>query len=384
MTTRLAILGSTGSIGSQTLDVVRSLPEHFSVVALAAGSNLDLLDEQVREFKPATVSTSLPCDPSRYHGCEVVCEDEGLNAVATHPDADMVVVATTGHSAIVPTLNALEAGKDVALANKEVIVCAGELLIPAADAAGIEIRPVDSEHSAIWQCLKSRGTTDDIHAITLTASGGALRDTPIHQLPDVTVDQALAHPNWVMGAKVTIDSATLINKGLEVIEAHWLFRTDYDRIDVVIHPQSLIHSMVTYCDGSTMAQLGIPDMHVPIQYALTHPNRLPAPNRHLNLAEMGTLEFRKPDEKRFPSLPLAYQAGRAGSTYPTVFSAVDEVAVDAFLGGEIKFGQITSLIDEVLNTHQPANGPLTLEAIHEADGWARSRAVSIIRQSVSG
>ncbi len=380
MTTRLAILGSTGSIGSQTLDVVRSLPEYFSVVALAAGSNLDLLDEQVREFKPTTVSTSTPCEPSRFSGCDVVCEDEGLMAVATHPDADIVVVATTGHSAIVPTLKALEAGKEVALANKEVVVCAGELLIPAADAAGIEIRPIDSEHSAIWQCLKSRGTTDDVQAITLTASGGALRDLPIAQLPDVTAEQALAHPNWVMGAKVTIDSATLMNKGLEVIEAHWLFRTDYDRIDVVVHPQSLIHSMVTYCDGSTMAQLGIPDMRVPIQYALSYPERLPAPDRHLNLAEMGTLEFRKPDEQRFPALSLAYQAGRAGSTYPTVLSAVDEVAVDAFLAGQIRFGQITALIHEILDLHHPDSGRLTLEAIHEADDWARSRAAEMIQR----
>ena len=381
MTTRLAILGSTGSIGSQTLDVVRGLPDHFSVVALAAGGNLDLLAEQVREFQPSLVSTSRPCDGELFSPCEVLCDDEGLLAVATHPDADIVVVATTGHSAIVPTLQALKAGKEVALANKEVVVCAGDLLVAAADDAGIEIRPIDSEHSAIWQCLKARGATDDVRSITLTASGGALRDVPIEQLSTVTADQALAHPNWVMGAKVTIDSATLMNKGLEVIEAHWLFRTSYDRIDVVIHPQSLIHSMVTYSDGSTLAQLGIPDMRVPIQYALTYPDRLPAPDRHLNLARMETLEFREPDRERFPALDLAYAAGRAGATYPTVLSAADEIAVDAFLQNAIHFGSITALVEQVLEEHNPESGILSLEAISAADEWARRRVRSLIATS---
>jgi 1-deoxy-D-xylulose-5-phosphate reductoisomerase len=374
MTTRLAILGSTGSIGRQTLDVARLLPDHFSIVALAAGSNLDLLAEQVREFGPELISTAHECDDARFTTCDRVYGDEGLSAVATHPAADIVVIATTGHSAIKPTLDALRAGKEIALANKEVVVCAGEILMQAAEECQLEIRPVDSEHSAIWQCLKARGTTDDVERITLTASGGALRDVPIEQLAGVTVEQALAHPNWAMGPKVTIDSATLMNKGLEVIEAHWLFQTSYDRIDVVIHPQSLIHSMVTYCDGSTVAQLGIPDMRVPIQYALTHPDRVASPDRHLKLAEIGTLEFREPDRTRFPALDLAYQAGRAGSTFPTVLSAVDEIAVDAFLESAITFGDITELVDHVLNQHRPEPGALTLDAIYRADSWARSTA----------
>ncbi|MEX2425761.1 MAG: 1-deoxy-D-xylulose-5-phosphate reductoisomerase [Thermomicrobiaceae bacterium] len=380
MTTRLAILGSTGSIGRQTLDIVRTLPEHFSVVALAAGSNLDLLDQQVREFSPDMVSTTTPCDPQRYAQCDVLRNDEGLSAVATHPEADIVVIATSGHSAIRPTLEALYAGKEIALANKEVVVCAGEILMQAARECRTEIRPVDSEHSAIWQCLKARGGTDDVERITLTASGGALRDLPLGDLPAVTVDQALNHPNWAMGPKVTIDSATLMNKGLEVIEAHWLFGIEYDRIDVVIHPQSLIHSMVTYSDGSTLAQLGVPDMRVPIQYALTHPNRIASPDRHLKLSELGILEFREPDRHRFPALELAYQAGRSGSTYPTVLSAADDAAVDAFLQNRIKFGDITALVERVVSQHQPETSPLTLDSIQHADEWARGYAKTLIAQ----
>jgi 1-deoxy-D-xylulose-5-phosphate reductoisomerase len=381
MTTRLAILGSTGSIGRQTLDVVRELPERFSVVALAAGSNLDLLDEQIREFGPSLISTAAAEPDFRPPDCECMDGDSGLTAVATHPDADMVVVATTGHSAIVPTIKALRAGKQVALANKEVIVCAGEIIMSEAYAAGIDIRPIDSEHSAIWQCLLARGTADEVSMITLTASGGALRDLPVDELPDVTAEQALAHPNWVMGAKVTIDSATLMNKGLEVIEARWLFNTDFDHISVVIHPQSLIHSMVTFRDGSTIAQLGIPDMRVPIQYALTAPERVAAPERHLDLLSMGTLEFRPPDLQRFPALNLAYQAGRAGLTFPTVLSAVDEIAVERFLAGQIRFGEITELVDRTLQAHTPPDNRVTLEAIYESDAWARSFAVSAIKQS---
>jgi 1-deoxy-D-xylulose-5-phosphate reductoisomerase len=371
MTKRLAILGSTGSIGRQTLDIVRERPDDFDVVALAAGANLEVLDEQVREFAPSMVSTSQPCESGRFEPCEVLCDDEGLLAVATHPKADIVVVATTGHSAIVPTLEAIKAGKEIALANKEVIVCAGELLTATADAAGTEIRPIDSEHSAIWQCLKARGETDDISRITLTASGGALRDLPIDELPTVTANQALAHPNWVMGAKVTIDSATLMNKGLEVIEAHWLFRTAFDQIEVVIHPQSIVHSMVTYIDGSTIAQLGIPDMHVPIQYALTYPKRVTSPERHLDLLNMGTLEFMPPDHERYPALKLAYDAGRTGLTYPTVLSAVDEVAVAAFLDGHISFGDISELVERALDQHSPESNVVELEAIQNADAWAR-------------
>lgn len=374
MTTRLAILGSTGSIGRQTLDVVREHRDHFDVVALAAGDNLDVLAAQVKEFQPRLVSTLQPCDEDRFPGCHCVCSEDGLLEVATTGDADIVVVATTGHSAIKPTLAAVRAGKQVALANKEVVVCAGELLMGAAREAGVAIRPVDSEHSAIWQCLLGERGPRRPERITLTASGGALRTLPAVQLPHVTVEQALAHPNWTMGPKVTIDSATLMNKGLEVIEAHWLFDMPYDQLDVVIHPQSIIHSLVTFADGSTLAQLGIPDMRIPIQYALTYPDRLPAPGRHLNLAEMGPLEFSAPDRERYPALDLAYAAGRAGGTYPTVLSASDEVAVEAFLAGDITYGQLIDTVQAVLDIHRPEPGALSLEMIDRADSWARSEA----------
>ena len=381
MSTNLAILGSTGSIGRQTLDVVRNLPDRFNVVALAAGNNLDLLSEQVREFSPALISTTEKCDPSRFEHCpSVVYGDAGLMDAATFPDADLIVVATTGHSAIRPTLAAVEAGKEIALANKEVVVCAGELLMDGAHRHGVNIRPIDSEHSAIWQCLAARGWHESPVRITLTASGGALREVPIEHLPDVTVDEALAHPNWAMGPKVTIDSATLMNKGLEVIEAHWLFDTPYDQIDVVIHPQSIVHSFVSFVDGSTLAQLGLPDMRVPIQYALTFPDRIPAPDRHLDLLELGSLEFRPPDRARYRALDLAFQAGRAGATFPTVLSAADEVAVDQFLSGTIRFQAMIELVERTLDQHEPGAGPLDLERIQEADRWARAFTRDLIGQ----
>jgi 1-deoxy-D-xylulose-5-phosphate reductoisomerase len=378
MTINVAVLGSTGSIGRQTLDVIRQHPDYFRVAGLAAGSNLDLLEQQVREFHPSIVSTTDPCPDDRFTSCESCSGDDGLMHVATNPHVDIVVVATTGHNAIKPTLAAIEAGKQIAIANKEVIVCAGEILLETARRCGVELRPVDSEHSAIWQCLKSGNTRNDVKTISLTASGGALRDLPLEEIGNVTVEQALAHPNWTMGPKVTIDSASLMNKGLEVIEAHWLFETPYDDIEVVIHPQSIVHSMVTFRDGSTVAQLGLPDMRVPIQYALSYPMRLPSPDRCLSLSELGRLDFSPPDPERYPALELAFSAGRAGSTYPTVLSAVDEVAVDAFLNREIRFGTIVSLVARSLDAHSPESGPLTIEAIERADVWSRSYARSLI------
>jgi 1-deoxy-D-xylulose-5-phosphate reductoisomerase len=382
MTTTLAILGSTGSIGRQTLDVVREHPDHFRVVGLAAGGNLDLLASQAREFSPRLVCTSQRCDADLFEPCPVVSGNEGLLEIATMHDAEMIVVATSGHSAIKPTLAAMEAGKQVALANKEVVVCAGEILMRTAGQTRTLIRPIDSEHSAIWQCLASGNPEREVTRITLTASGGALRNLPIEQLGHVTVEQALAHPNWTMGPKVTIDSASLMNKGLEVIEAHWLFDVPYSSLDVVIHPQSIVHSMVTFIDGSTLAQLGVPDMRVPIQYALTYPERISSTDRHLNLIDMGTLEFYPPDLNRYPALGLARQAGEAGSTYTTVLSAADEVAVQAFIQGRIHFGEITELVEFALDEHRPPRGQLTLEAIEEADHWARDMAESRIRQSI--
>lgn len=374
MIQKLALLGSTGSIGRQTLAVVDALPERFEVVALAAGRNLPLLQEQIDRYRPQLVSVSGTVDPTAITGAEVMTGDAGLEAVATIPDADIVVVGTSGHAAIRPTLEAIRRGKIIALANKETIVCAGEIIMAEAKRRGVRIRPVDSEHSAVWQCLSAHHQPGELFKVTLTASGGPFRATPIDEFTAITVDQALAHPTWGMGPKVTIDSATLMNKGLEIIEAHWLFDLAYDQIDVVIHPQSLVHSLVTFRDGSMIAQLGVPDMRIPIQYALTFPERAGSPVPHLDLSRAGRLEFFPPDLTRFPALALARAAGEAGSTYPTVLSGADEVAVERFLAGELRFTEITPLVAEIIERHQPEPGPLTLEAIAVADRWARQTA----------
>ncbi|CCF83456.1 1-deoxy-D-xylulose-5-phosphate reductoisomerase [Nitrolancea hollandica] len=377
MIQKLALLGSTGSIGRQTLAVVDALPERFEIVALAAGRNLPLLQEQIDRYRPQLVSVSGTVDPAAISGAEVMTGNAGLEAVATMPDADIVVIGTSGHAAIRPTLEAIRHRKIIALANKETIVCAGEIIMAEAERQEVRIRPVDSEHSAVWQCLSARHQPEDLYKVILTASGGPFRTTPIDAFATITVEQALAHPTWGMGAKVTIDSATLMNKGLEIIEAHWLFDLAYDQIDVVIHPQSLVHSLVTFRDGSVIAQLGVPDMRIPIQYALTFPERADSPVAHLDLVQAGRLEFFPPDLTRFPALALARAAGEAGSTYPTVLSGADEVAVERFLAGELRFTDITPLVAEIIEQHQPEPGPLTLEAIAAADCWARQTARSL-------
>jgi 1-deoxy-D-xylulose-5-phosphate reductoisomerase len=377
MIQKLALLGSTGSIGRQTLAVVDALPERFEIVALAAGRNLPLLQEQIDRYRPQLVSVSGTVDPTAISGAEVMTGNTGLEAVATMPDADIIVIGTSGHAAIRPTLEAIRHRKIIALANKETIVCAGEIIMAEAERQGVRIRPIDSEHSAVWQCLSARHRPEDLYKVTLTASGGPFRTTPIDAFTTITVDQALAHPTWGMGNKVTIDSATLMNKGLEIIEAHWLFDLAYDQIDVVIHPQSLVHSLVTFRDGSVIAQLGVPDMRIPIQYALTFPERADSPVPHLDLTHAGRLEFFPPDLTRFPALALARAAGEAGSTYPTVLSGADEVAVERFLAGELRFTDITPLVAEIIERHQPEPGPLTLEAIATADCWARQTARSL-------
>jgi 1-deoxy-D-xylulose-5-phosphate reductoisomerase len=359
---------------------VRQFPGHFEIVALAAGSNNVLLSQQVAEFQPRFVSAE--CDLDQPVGCnpEFGRGVEGLVAAATLPDVDIVVVATSGHAAILPTLRAIEHGKTIALANKEAIVCAGAIIVPEARRRGVEIRPVDSEHSAIWQCLHGLRAGQDVACVTLTASGGPFLNLPLSELAHVTVDQALAHPNWAMGTKITIDSATLMNKGLEVIEAHWLFDVPFEQIAVVTHPQSVVHSMVSFCDGSVLAQFGVHDMRLPIQYALTYPERIPAPHLALDLAALGTLEFQAPDLERFPALKIARSAGIAGGTYPAVLSGADEIAVHAFMAGEIGFLQITEVVESVLNAHTPHDRDLTLDAIAAADEWARDEATRIIRR----
>jgi 1-deoxy-D-xylulose-5-phosphate reductoisomerase len=308
-----------------------------------------------------------PADMERFAGAE------GLLAVATHPDADIVVVATSGHAAIEPTLAALRAGKVVALANKETIVCAGELVMREVQRAGHRLRPVDSEHSALWQCLATAGPGAEPERIILTASGGPFRTATIEQLRAMTAADALKHPTWNMGSKITIDSATLMNKGLEIIEAHWLYAMPYDRIDVVVNPQSVVHSAIAYADGSVIAQLGPADMRLPIQYALSYPERWHNPFRRVDLPVVGRLDFAAPDTTRFPSLLLARQAGEVGNTYPTVLSAADEVAVERFLRGDIGFLDIPALVRRTLDAHTP-DGPLTLESIQSADHWAHQYA----------
>ncbi len=372
MVTRIALLGSTGSIGRQTLDVIERQPDAFAVVAIAAGRNIDLLREQVRRHRPALVVSA--AGHTEIEGVEALPSPEGLVAAATHPDVDLVVFATSGHDAIPATMAAIEAGKEVALANKEAIVCAGDLIMPLAREHGVTIRPIDSEHSAIWQALAS-GPASSLSRIILTASGGPFRAIPADALAQVTYEQALKHPNWSMGSKITIDSATLANKGLEVIEAHHLFDTSLDRIDVVVHPEQIIHSLVEYEDGNTMAQLSNPDMRLPIQYALTWPGRLPFPAQPLDLPSIAAMHFEPPDIERFPALRLAREAGAAGRTYPTVYSAADEIAVDAFATGRIAFIDIPRIIDATLNRHDGAE-VASLDAVLEADAWARREAAS--------
>lgn len=368
----LAILGSTGSIGRQTLDVVDLHPARFRVISLAAGGHSSLLAGQIEKYRPLVVAIDSHLAPLTGVDFPFETGVDGLISAATHHDVDIVVVATSGHAAIVPTARAIEAGKIIALANKEAIVCAGELITALAARYGANIRPVDSEHSAIWQAL-GRSNGQDLSRLILTASGGPFRDRPLQELVDVTPDQALSHPTWVMGGKVTIDSSTLMNKGLELIEAHWLFGVDYDEIDVVVHPESIVHSLVEFVDGSQVAQLSQPDMRLPIQFALTYPDHAWSDVRRLSLSEVGTLRFFEPDLVRFPALRLAREAGMAGQTYPTVLSVADEVAVKAFTDGEIGFCDLTDVVDRVLSAHRP--WPLSdFAALSEAATWGRRTA----------
>lgn len=373
----VVILGSTGSIGTSTLEVIAALSDRFDVVGLAAASNHALLQAQIDRFRPRFVHLG---NGGQVNGADQPTGDAPLTQLATLPEVDIVVVATTGHAAIEPTIAALRAGKIVALANKETIVAAGELVMKEAAASNGVLRPVDSEHSALWQCLGSdRFDARHVRKLILTASGGPFRGWTTEQLRSVTPAGALNHPTWSMGAKVTIDSATLMNKGLEIIEAHWLFRCPLDAIDVVVHPQSIVHSLVEFRDGSLMAQLAQQDMKVPIQYALTYPDRVEGATSTLNLLEISQLSFEAPDVTAFPLLRIARESAELGSTYPTVLSAADDFAVEAFLDGRLSFNGITAIIEEVLSAHDPAGSPLTLDAIHEADGWARRHAETVLK-----
>jgi 1-deoxy-D-xylulose-5-phosphate reductoisomerase len=373
---RLAVLGSTGSIGRQTLDVVRALPGHFRVLGLAAGSNLGLLAEQIKEFRPKFISYVKQNEnerPARFSSSGyryITLED-----MACHPDIDTVVIATSGTAGLEATLAAVKAGKNIALANKESLVTAGEVITAAAAKSGARILPVDSEHSAIFQCLNGEKQTP--RRIILTASGGPFRDYSAEQMAGITVEKALEHPSWRMGKKVTIDSATLMNKGLEVIEARWLFGTAIDDITVLVHPQSIVHSMVEFADGSVKAQLSLPDMRLPIQYALTFPERLPSPALPaFDWGHFVGLAFEQPDMDRFPCLRLAIEAGKMGGTFPAALCAADEAAVNLFLAGRIRFLDITVLVERVLEQHRSVARP-GMEEIIAAGEWAREKVLGL-------
>ena len=373
--TRLAVLGSTGSIGQQTLEVVRAFPNKFQVVALAAGKNTAILASQINEFKPRFVYYQDSQSQARL--TNTAHELLPLEDIARHPEVDSVVVAISGNSGLTPTLAAVRAGKKVCLANKESIVMAGKIITDEAKLSGAQILPIDSEHSAIWQCLN--GEKQKAVQIILTASGGPFRRYSPAKLKAVTVEQALRHPSWQMGKKVTIDSATLMNKGLEVIEAHWLFNMPFDNIRVLIHPQSIIHSMVEFMDGSIKAQLSYPDMRLPIQYALSYPERLDNPQLpRLDWDNISSLTFELPDFGTFPCLKLAIEAGKRGGTYPTVLCAADEIAVELFLSRLITFVDIARYVGETLEQHQAIASP-GLDEIMAADAWARQKVLNLVK-----
>ncbi len=377
---RVAVLGSTGSIGRQTLDVIRAMPQRFQVVGLAAGKNMELLAEQIAEFRPEFIG----CPPEQddiarlRQLVDIKNNLLPLEEMAASAKVDIAVIATSGKAGLRPTLAALRAGRNIALANKESLVSAGEIITAEAKKSGARILPVDSEHSAIWQCLGGEG--QEAARIILTASGGPFRQYSLGQLAEVTAAQALRHPSWQMGKKVTIDSATLMNKGLEVIEAHWLFGMPYDRIDILVHPQSIIHSMVEFVDGSVKAQLSYPDMRLPVQYALSYPERLPNPGLpRIDWSLVKSLDFEPPDYEKFPCLRLAIEAGKRGGTYPAVLCAADEVAVEFFLDRRLRFVDIAGAIERTLEQHQAINKP-GLEEVEAADAWARET----LRKTVSG
>jgi 1-deoxy-D-xylulose-5-phosphate reductoisomerase len=377
----ISLLGATGSVGTQTLDIIREHPTEFKITAISVGKNIDLARKMIIEFQPKLVSVQ------DYHDCNTLRAefpntkftfgDEGLIETAVYENADILVNAVLGSVGLNPTLQAIECGKVIAIANKETLVTAGHLVVEAARRNNVVLLPVDSEHSAIFQALQGENTKN-IERLILTASGGSFRERSRQDLEEVTVKEALNHPNWSMGAKITVDSATMMNKGLEVIEAHWLFNMPYEKIDVLLHKESIIHSMIEFHDSSVIAQLGTPDMRVPIQYALSYPDRLrlPSANR-LNLAKIGKLHFQEMDVERFRCLRFAYEAGKKGGTMPTVMNAANEVAVAAFLDGKIRFLQIEDLIEKALSVHQTMEHP-SLATIQEVDKETRQFIHSLL------
>jgi 1-deoxy-D-xylulose-5-phosphate reductoisomerase len=374
----VVLLGSTGSIGTSTIKVAEDLPDRIRLVGLAAGNNAELLAKQTLKHRPEAVSIS---DPARAREIQTILSattrvyagHDGLLKLATLPAADIVLIAIVGTAGLQPALAAIRAGKDIAVASKEILVMAGETVMSEARKYGVRVLAVDSEHSAIFQCLDGKPASS-VRKLWLTASGGPFRQMPKEDFPNITVERALKHPSWVMGRKITIDSATLFNKGLEMIEARWLFDIEMGRVQVIIHPQSVVHSMVEFVDGSIIAQLSTPDMCLPIQYALTYPDRARNDRVQTDFAKLGSLTFEEPDLDRFPSLTLARRAGEVGGTMPAVLNAANEAAVEAFCNGKIGFEQISRTVARVMERHQPVEHP-SLEQILSADAWARAEAV---------
>ena len=374
------MIGSTGSIGTSTVKVADDLPDYIRLLGLSAGNNLELLLEQTRKHHPEAISIT---DPDKAQvarealgtSTKVFSGTDGLIQLASLPGADIVLIAIVGTAGLQPALAAIRAGKDIAVASKEILVIAGEIVMNEAQKSGVRVLAVDSEHSAIFQALDGK-PTDWVRRLWLTASGGPFRNTPKEEFPNITVERALKHPSWVMGRKITIDSATLFNKGLEMLEARWLFGVGMDRLRVVVHPQSVVHSMVEFIDGSIIAQLSTPDMCLPIQYALTYPERVSNGRVQTNLAKLGSLTFEEPDLERFPALALARKAGEVGGTLPAVLNAANEVAVEAFCNRRITFEQITQTVERTMERHQPVEHP-SLEQILATDAWARQQAANL-------
>ena len=375
---KVVLLGSTGSIGTSTLKVASDLPERIQLIGLAGGRNVSLLREQANAHLPQCISIGEECKMEElskglHEGVEVVSGSSGLLRLATLPDADVVLIAIVGTAGLEPALAAIRAGKDIAVASKEILVMAGELVMKEAAKHQVRVLAVDSEHSAIFQCLEDK-PAQTVRALWLTASGGPFRSFDKERFENITVDQALKHPSWVMGRKITIDSATMFNKGLEMIEARWLFNVGMDRVRVVVHPQSVVHSMVEFVDGSMIAQMSTPDMCLPIQYALTYPDRVPNDRVQTDLAAIGSLEFQSPDEDKFPALRLAREAGERCGTLPAVLNAANEVAVQAFCDQQLSFLGIPQLVSKVMEDHQVVYQPDLGQILH-ADQWARAHAL---------
>jgi 1-deoxy-D-xylulose-5-phosphate reductoisomerase len=376
----VVLLGSTGSIGTSTVKVAEDLPDQIRLIGLAAGGNSELLLEQTRKHKPAVISINDPAKAKELQNqlgtsATVLCGNEGLLKLATLPEADIVLIAIVGTAGLQPALAAIRAGKDIAVASKEILVMAGETVMNEARKHGVRVLAVDSEHSAIFQCLDGKPTSS-VRQLLLTASGGPFRsktDWPKEKFSEITVERALKHPSWVMGRKITIDSATLFNKGLEMIEARWLFDIEMARVGVVVHPQSIVHSMVEFVDGSLIAQLSTPDMCLPIQYALTYPERAKSDRVQTDFPKIGTLTFEEPDVERFPALELARRAGEVGGTLPAVLNAANEVAVESFVNRKINFPQITETVRRTMSAHKTVSQP-SLDQILAADAWARVEA----------